>query len=78
MSLAKAAVDPAHGNWIFIEFAGPGSAIINGIEFSQNIVPTQLMLVADVLDLEGKNAFIDQRNKIASVMASGVSIPKRE
>jgi hypothetical protein len=49
---------------IVIDFAGVGSVVCN-ISF-ENIVPEQVMLVASILEVQGKNVYMQQRNAIAA------------
>jgi hypothetical protein len=61
---------------INIEFMGPGSAIVKNMHFSPGVFPTQLLVAAALLELEGKQTYIDQRNRMAIKVAEANSILK--
>lgn len=69
MSLAKAAVDPAHSCYIFVEFLGPGSAVVQSMEFGNGLHPAQLLVAAALLELEGKQSIINAHNQMAEAVA---------
>ncbi len=57
-----------NASWILIKFAGPGSAVIEGVGHC-NIHPYQLTVAATELEVTGKNAIIEMRNKIIQAQA---------
>lgn len=73
-SVAAAIVDP-NRCWIFVEFAGPGSAVVKGVHYGPGLQPTQLLVISGLLELEAKNSIIETRNRLAAAPNSLV-IPK--
>jgi len=67
MSLKSVAEKPEESTYVLIEFVGPGSAMIKDME-SSHLSPMQLMVLAKVLEIEGSNAYIAQRNQTAAAM----------
>lgn len=63
-------IDP-NSPCILIEFAGPGSAIINNIEFGKGLYPQQLLVAAEMLNLEAKQWNDRLRQQLSLQIAKG-------
>lgn len=68
MSLKTVAENPSEHCYLLVEFAGPGSALITTFEPGPGVIPTQIMALAKVLELEGSSAYLEQRSKAISEM----------
>jgi hypothetical protein len=67
MSLKSVAEKPEESTYVLIEFTGPGSAMIKDME-SSHLAPAQLWVLAKMFELEGSNAYVEQRNRTAAAL----------
>jgi hypothetical protein len=72
--MADSVPEPKSKSWLYVEFAGLGSAIVTEQKFGTEVTPEQLMILGEELSLIGKNAWIEERNRGRVAVASGKDI----